>query len=117
MMLVTVIADACGCESPIVAGPMVNLGGVSITVSGVIKPLSKARAIVNGFMVEPGSKVSVITRLRMTEGSTPCRLFGLKVGILTIASTSPVFTSNTTIAPAFALNLSTACCSCVKARY
>ena len=39
-------------------------GAVWITVSGVTRPLSIAQAATNGFIVEPGSKVSVSARLR-----------------------------------------------------
>ena len=39
-------------------------GAVSIMVSGWYIPDMSAAAIVNGFMVEPGSKTSVTTRFR-----------------------------------------------------
>ena len=40
-------------------------GDVSICVSGLTKPFSIAKAMTKGFMVEPGSKVSVSARLRI----------------------------------------------------
>ena len=39
-------------------------GAVWMTVSGVTRPLSSAHAATKGFIVEPGSKVSVRARLR-----------------------------------------------------
>ena len=39
-------------------------GAVWITVVGVTRPVSSAQAATNGFIVEPGSKVSVSARLR-----------------------------------------------------
>ena len=48
------------------AAPMVSVpGAVWITVSGRTLPASSAAAIVNGFIVEPGSNMSVSARLRM----------------------------------------------------
>ena len=55
----------CGWASEMVAPAMVmRPGAVWIMVSGLIKPFSKAKLMANGFMVEPGSKVSVSARLR-----------------------------------------------------
>ena len=39
-------------------------GAVWIAVSGRTRPFSSASATMNGFIVEPGSKVSVSARLR-----------------------------------------------------
>jgi len=63
-----------------------------------------------GFMTEPGSKVSVNTRLRNWAPVRLARLLGLKVGALASASTSPVRTSSTTTAPALAR------CVCIASR-
>ncbi len=51
---------ACACESPMDAGPILNLAGVSSTVAGVTKPRSKASATVNGLSVEPGERMAVL---------------------------------------------------------
>ena len=55
-------------------------GEVSIMVSGVYLPLSKAATSVRVFMVEPGSYSSVMARLRMVAAFMPRRLFGLYTG-------------------------------------
>ncbi len=61
-----------------VAVPMVSLpGAVCTTVLGVTRLVSSASAIVKGFRVEPGSKVSVMTRLRSCAPVRMERLFGL----------------------------------------
>ena len=62
----------------------------------------------NGFIVEPGSNVSVSARLRICSRATLSRRFGLYVGQLASARTSPVCASRTTRPPAFALLRSTA---------
>ena len=55
----------CGCESVIVEPVSVILpGAVWMTVVGVTRPVSSAQAAMNGFIVEPGSKVSVRARFR-----------------------------------------------------
>ena len=54
------------------------------------------------FIVEPGSNVSVITRLRMFSMRTKRRALGSYVGQLLMARISPVRTSTTTTAPALA---------------
>ena len=51
-------------------------GLVSITVSGRTRPLLSARPMVMGFMVEPGSKVSVMARLRSCSPVSLPRLPG-----------------------------------------
>ena len=83
-------------------------GAVWITVSGLTLPCSSASEMVKGFITEPGSKVSVSTRLRSCAPVRLPRLFGLKVGRLTSASTSPVRASSTMMPPALALWVSTA---------
>ena len=55
----------CGCESLIVKPLIVILpGAVWITVDGVTRFVSRAQPTTKGFIVEPGSKVSVSARLR-----------------------------------------------------
>ncbi|MNC58433.1 hypothetical protein D3C75_1081620 [compost metagenome] len=61
-----------------------------------------------GFTVEPGSKISVMARLRMVSFGVSAILFGLYDGLLAIASTSPVFTSTSTAVPDSALLKATA---------
>src|SRR5476649_1344206 len=78
---------------------------------------NSARPTVNGLSEEPGSKVSVMTRLRSCSPVSVLRSFGLYDGQLASASTSPVRTSSTTAAPALAWNFSTASFSWVKAMY
>ena len=111
------------CASWIVALPIVSVpGAVWITVSGRTAPDSSAAAIVNGFIVEPGSNTSVSARLRICSRATRLRAFGLYVGQLASARISPLFTSRITSPPAFALLASTAdfssrnamCCSRVS---
>jgi hypothetical protein len=92
-------------------------GAVSTTVSGRTRPASSAAAMVNGFSVDPGSKMSVSARLRIVAGATLLRLFGLYVGQFARARISPVFTSRITRPPAFALFSSTAALSSRNARY
>ncbi len=67
-----------GCESLMVQPPIV-IGTVPvwICVAGVTTPASSAAAIVNGFIVEPGSKRSVTERLRVCRPVTLARLLGL----------------------------------------
>ena len=43
---------------------MIRPGAVWITVIGLTRPVSIAQPMMNGFIVEPGSKVSVSARLR-----------------------------------------------------
>ena len=91
------------CVSPIVLSPIVSFpGAVCTNVSGRTIPRSSALAIAKGFMVEPGSNVSVSTRLRMFSMRTKRRELGSYVGQLLIARISPVRTSTTTTAPALA---------------
>ena len=52
-------------------------GEVWIVVVGLTLPISSASAIVKGFKVEPGSKLSVTARLRICAGTIPERLLGL----------------------------------------
>ena len=74
-------------------------------------PASSACATVNGLSTEPGSKVSVIARLRSCAPDKRSRLFGLYVGQLASARISPVLASTTTAPPALALKSLTACLS------
>ncbi len=84
--------------SPITNQP----GPVSMRVSGFATPASRAAATNRGFMVEPGSKVSVTARLRSRAASKVARLLGLKLVELARARISPVLASSTTTAPALA---------------
>ncbi len=98
------VSAPLGCASWIVFGPIVNVpGAVWMTVSGRILPLSSAAAIVNGFIVEPGSNTSVSARLRIRSRATRLRAFGLYVGQLASARISPLCASRMTSPPAFAL--------------
>jgi hypothetical protein len=64
--------------SEIVAGPIVSLPlPVSMRVSKRTLPSFSASATVKGFIVEPGSKVSVKARLRNWLPTRLVRLFGL----------------------------------------
>ena len=66
-----------GCASVMVEPVMVmRPGAVWIGVSGLTKPFSSAKATANGFMVEPGSKVSVKARLRRFSPLRLTRLSG-----------------------------------------
>ena len=59
------VSRPCGCASRIVLPVMViQPGAVWIGVAGVTRPVSSARRTTKGFIVEPGSKVSVSARLR-----------------------------------------------------
>ena len=58
-------------------------------VSGLIFPLSSAMAMVKGFAVEPGSRVSVTALFLNTPFFRLFRSFGLNCGELTIARISP----------------------------
>ena len=90
-MTCSTVSAPSGCASWIVSGPIVSVpGAVSITVSGRTRPASSAAAIVNGFIVEPGSNVSVSARLRIIAGATLLRLLGLYVGQFASARISPV---------------------------
>ena len=55
----------CGCAS-LIGMPLTTTlpGAVLITCSGLMRPVSSAQAITSGFIVEPGSKMSVSARLR-----------------------------------------------------
>ena len=77
-------------------------GPVSTTLLAFNLPVSSATATVNGLSVEPGSNRSVITRLRSCAPVSFARLFGLYEGMFASASTSPLRTSTTITAPAFA---------------
>src|SRR5882672_9566693 len=78
------------CASWIVLGPIFSApSSVWITVSGRTLPASRAAAIVNGFIVEPGSNVSVSVRLRIFSRATLSRRFGLYVGQFASARISP----------------------------
>ena len=71
----------CGCASLIVLPVMLMLpGAVWIIVAGVTRPLSSASAMTKGFIVEPGSKVSVSARLRNCAPDRFLRLPGSKLG-------------------------------------
>ena len=75
-------------------------GEVSTTLSGRYWPDARAAAMMNGLMLEPGSKMSVTARLRYRAGFNCSRSFGLYEGWSTMASTSPVSTSMTITEPA-----------------
>ena len=75
-------------------------GPVSISVSAWSRPVFMPAATTNGLMLEPGSKKSLVARLRYRDGRYCSRSFGLNAGWFTIASTSPVATSSTTTEPA-----------------
>src|ERR1700754_472345 len=75
---------------------------------GVYLPLVSAAAMVNAFIVEPGSTTSVTARLRRSLGVLLRTAFGLNDGRFAIPSTSPVWTSITTIEPESALFFSSA---------
>ena len=65
------------CVSEMVDPVMVRRPGeVSMTVWGRTRPVSSASAMVKGFMVEPGSKVSVSARLRSCSPERFWRLSG-----------------------------------------
>ena len=74
-------------------------GWVLNSESAVIAPASRPAATVSGFIVEPGSSKSVTARLRCASRGLVPTAFGLKVGRLTIASTSPVLGDITTPMP------------------
>ena len=85
-------------------GPIVSAPApVWITVSAPTVPASSAAAMVNGFIVEPGSNTSVSARLRIFSRATLLRAFGLYVGQFASARISPVAASRMTRPPAFAL--------------
>ncbi len=70
-----------GCASRIVPpGRLMLPGAVWINVCGVTRPLSSASAMTKGFIVEPGSKVSVSARLRNCPPCSVRRLPGSKLG-------------------------------------
>ena len=71
----------CGWASLMVEPVMVmEPGAVWMGVCGVTRPLSSAQAAMKGFIVEPGSKMSVRARLRSCPPLRFCRWFGLKLG-------------------------------------
>jgi hypothetical protein len=95
---------------------MVSLpGAVWMRCCGDTLPASMAAATENGFIVEPGSKVSVNTRLRTAAFCHWSRRFGSKLGQFASARISPVPASRTITAPAFALFASTAPFRALKA--
>ena len=109
------VSGPARCASWIVCLPIVSSpASVWITVSGRTLPASSAAAIVNGFIVEPGSNVSVSARLRIFSRATLSRRLGLYVGQLASARISPLFASMTTRPPAFALLRSTAALQLAK---
>ena len=87
---------------------MVDGASPSRAFFGVILPLDRAAAIRIGLIVEPGSNTSVIERLRRLPGGVLVSAFGLYVGRLTMASTSPVLISMITIEPESAFDFSIA---------
>jgi len=52
-------------------------GSVLTTESGWYLPVASAAAMLNGLTVEPGSKTSIMARLRIAAGCRLRRLFGL----------------------------------------
>ena len=88
-----------------VALPIVSVpGAVSITVSGRSFPRLERAAIVNGFSVEPGSKLSVErTVAHSLARARGCDCSGCSVGQLASARISPVCTSSMTSPPRFRL--------------
>jgi hypothetical protein len=71
----------CGCASLMVEPPIVmRPGAVWMGVLALTKPLSMANAATNGFIVEPGSKLSVRARLRNCSPVRLMRRLGLKLG-------------------------------------
>jgi len=77
-MICATVSSPIGCESLIVALPVVIVpGAVWICVAGVTTCESSAAATVKGFSVEPGSKRSVTERLRVWRPVTAARLLGL----------------------------------------
>ncbi|MNT27566.1 hypothetical protein D3C72_1632030 [compost metagenome] len=90
---------------------------VSNSVDVVMRPRSSASAAVNGFMMEPGSNVSVMAWLRSFEPWKVSRLFGSKVGTLASARISPVCTSTTTAVAPLAWCLSMASFNSLNTRY
>ena len=73
-----------------------------------VDAIVKALAMAKGFIMEPGSYVSVTTRLRILSNANVLRSLGSNPGQLTKAKFSPVIESATTTAPAFAWCFSTA---------
>ena len=65
--------------------------------------------------VDPGSKLSVSGWFLRAEGGAPPGAFGLYVGAVAIASTSPVFGESTSAIPPRALYFSTAAWSSFSA--
>ena len=97
-------ARRCGCASWIVLGPIVSVPApVWITVSGRIRPASSAAAIVNGFIVEPGSNTSVSARLRICSRATLLRRSGCTSASWRAPGSRRSATSRITRPPAFAL--------------
>ena len=77
-MICATVNTSFGCESVMVEPPMViRPGAVLMGVLGVTMPLSSASAVMKGFMVEPGSKLSVSTRLRSCSPLRFTRRLGL----------------------------------------
>src|SRR5574343_342662 len=110
------VSAPCGCASLIVALPIVILPGAQLMIeSNLYLPRSSANAAMKGFMVEPGSKLSVTARLRSWPPESCERLFGLYVGQLASARISPDLTSATMTLPPLALYFSAAFRSALKA--
>ena len=75
------VSTPCGCASRIVRPLMLMLpGAVWIGVCGVTRWVCSASAAMNGFIVEPGSKVLVNARLRICAPASRERLAGSKLG-------------------------------------
>ena len=79
-------------------------------------PFSKAKAIENGFIVEPGSNVSVNTRFLSCSPLKLVLEFGLYVGQFAKAKISPVCTSRTTAPAALARCFSATALSSLNAK-
>ena len=64
-MTCSTVSAPWGCASRMVAPVILTEPGeVSMMVLGLTRPVSSAKPMVNGFITEPGSKVSVSARLR-----------------------------------------------------
>ena len=72
------VSAPCGWASRMVEPVMVmDPGAVSMMVLGVTRPVCSAQAVTKGFMVEPGSKMSVSARFRSCAPLRPERWLGL----------------------------------------
>ena len=74
-------------------------GLVSNTSDQLVVLASNAERATIGFIVEPGSKISVTARFLALLLSKVLRLLGSKEGAFTMASTSPEITSINTALP------------------